>query len=45
MEFLEKNKFNGITMLGGGRVHNGYLGIEMSWKEYREWANKNIYNE
>ena len=43
MEFLEKNKFNGITMLGDGKVYNGYIGEEMAWKDYREWAKKNIY--
>jgi hypothetical protein len=43
MEFLEKGRFNGITFLGNGKVHNGYLKQEQTWKEYREWALKNIY--
>ena len=43
MEFLEKNRFKGITFLGNGNVHNGYLNQEQTWKEYRQWALKNIY--
>ena len=41
MEFLEN--FNGIKFMGGGKVYNGYLNHEQTWKEYQEWANKNIY--
>ena len=45
MEFLEKNRFRGITFLGNGNVYNGYLNQEQTWKEYRQWAQKNIYEE
>ena len=41
MEFLEN--FNGIKFLGKRRVYNGYLKQEQSWKEYQQWAEKNIY--
>ena len=43
MEFLEN--FNGIKFIGNGNVYNGYLNQEQTWKEYRQWALKNIYNE
>ena len=43
MEFLEN--FNGIKFIGNGNVYNGYLNQEQTWKEYREWALKNIYEE
>ena len=43
MEFLEN--FNGIKFIGNGNVYNGYLNQEQTWKEYRQWALKNIYEE
>ena len=43
MEFLEN--FNGIKFMGNGNVYNGYLNQEQTWKEYRQWALKNIYEE
>ncbi len=43
MEFLEN--FNGIKFMGNGNVYNGYLKQEQTWKEYRQWALKNIYDE
>ena len=43
MKFLEN--FNGIKFLGNRKVYNGYLNQEQSWKEYQQWANKNIYND
>jgi len=43
MEFLENGNFNGIKFIGSGKVYNGYLNQEQTWKEYQEWANKNIY--
>jgi hypothetical protein len=43
MEFLENGNFNGIKFMGGGKVYNGYLNQEQTWKEYQQWANKNIY--
>ena len=43
MEFLENGNFNGIKFMGNGNVYNGYLNKEQTWKEYREWALKNIY--
>ena len=43
MEFLENGTFNGIKFLGKRRVYNGYLNQEQSWKEYQQWAEKNIY--
>ncbi len=43
MEFLENGNFNGIKFIGNGNVYNGYLNQEQTWKEYREWALKNIY--
>ncbi len=43
MEFLENGHFNGIKFMGNGNVYNGYLNKEQTWKEYREWALKNIY--
>ncbi len=43
MEFLED--FNGIKFMGNGNVYNGYLNQEQTWKEYRQWALKNIYDE
>ena len=42
MEFLENGNFNGIKFMGNGNVYNGYLKQEQTWKEYREWAIKNI---
>ena len=43
MKFLENGNFNGIKFIGNGNVYNGYLNQEQTWKEYREWALKNIY--
>jgi len=43
MEFLEDGNYNGIRFIGNGNVYNGYLNQEQTWKEYREWAVKNIY--
>ena len=43
MKFLENGNFNGIKFMGNGNVYNGYLKQEQTWKEYREWALKNIY--
>ena len=45
MEFLENGNFNGIKFIGNGNVYNGYLEQEQTWKEYRQWALKNIYGE
>ena len=45
MEFLEKNRFRGITFLGSGKVHNGYINKEMLYDDYLKWAAENIYNE
>ena len=45
MEFLEKNRFKGITFLGNGKVHNGYINKEMLYDDYLKWAAENIYNE
>ena len=41
MEFLKN--FNGIKFIGNGKVYNGYLNQEQTWKEYQQWAEKNIY--
>ena len=43
MEFLEKNRFKGITFLGNGKAHNGSIGKEMLYDDYLKWAVKNIY--
>ena len=43
MEFLEKGRFNGITFLGNGKVHNGYTNEVMLYEDYRKWAEENIY--
>ena len=43
MEFLENGNFNGIKFIGKRRVYNGYLNKEQSWKEYQQWAERNIY--
>ena len=45
MEFLEDGNYNGIRFMGNGNVYNGYLNQEQTWKEYRQWALKNIYDE
>ena len=45
MEFLEKNRFKGITFLGNGTVHNGYIDKVQKYDDYLMWAAKNIYNE
>ena len=45
MEFLENGNFNGIKFMGSGNIYNGYLNQEQTWKEYRQWALKNIYDE
>ena len=45
MKFLENGNFNGIKFMGNGNVYNGYLNQEQTWKEYRQWALKNIYDE
>ena len=42
MEFL-KNYLLGIKFLDNNKVYNYYLNQEQSWKEYQEWAEKNIY--
>tara|TARA_R100000951_G_scaffold78849_1_gene66638 strand:+ start:424 stop:558 length:135 start_codon:yes stop_codon:yes gene_type:complete len=41
MNFLEKGNFNGITFLGGGMVHNGYINEEMTFENYQVWAKEN----
>ena len=43
MEFLEKNRFRGITFLGNGTVHNGYIDKVQKYDDYLKWAAKNIY--
>ena len=43
MEFLEKNNFRGITFLGNGTVHNGYINEVQKYDDYLKWAEKNIY--
>tara|TARA_Y100000004_G_C8884838_1_gene399210 strand:+ start:86 stop:217 length:132 start_codon:yes stop_codon:yes gene_type:complete len=43
MEFLEKGRFNGITFLGNGKVHNSYTNEVMLYEDYRKWAKENIY--
>ena len=43
MEFLEKNRFKGITFLGNGTVHNGYINKVQKYDDYLKWAVKNIY--
>ena len=43
MEFLENGNFVGVKFIGKRRVYNGYLNKEQSWKEYQQWAEKNIY--
>ena len=45
MEFLEDGNYNGIKFMGNGNVYNGYLNQEQTWKKYRQWALKNIYDE
>jgi len=43
MEFLEKNRFKGITFLGNDKVHNGYINKVQKYDDYLKWAVKNIY--
>ena len=43
MEFLEKNRFRGITFLGNGTVHNSYIDKVQKYDDYLKWAAKNIY--
>ena len=43
MEFLEKGRFNGITFLGNGKVHNSYTNEVMLYEDYIKWAKENIY--
>ena len=45
MEFLEKNRFRGITFLGDGTVHNSYIDKVQKYDDYLKWAAENIYNE
>ena len=34
MQFLEKNRFRGITFLGNGTVHNGYIDKVQKYDDY-----------
>ena len=43
MEFLEKNRFKGITFLFNVKVHNGYINEVQKYDDYLKWAAKNIY--
>ena len=43
MEFLEKNRFKGITFLRNRKVHNGYINKVQEYDDYLKWAVKNIY--
>lgn len=43
MEFLEKNRFKGITFLRNRKVHNGYINKVQKYDDYLKSAVKNIY--
>ncbi len=43
MKKKKKNRFKGITFLGNGTVHNGYIDKVQKYDDYLKWANKNIY--